>query len=608
LTTTSAHAPAGLSENGRNESLLSLLRRRAARDPNRVAFRYKARGIWHGVTWHDLATQVQDLAVGLRDAGIAPGMLVAVVADVSPSWLLSLLSVYSLGAKPLSLYIDLGGEELSAIFTIHNIQAAIIDRRDWMEALAERGVRLPKRIFSTGSGGGARWDAKKFLSLSDVASQGAARRLEADSEWAGLEGERTGDEPALLFSTAGTSGQPRLVVHSSASLISAAQRLMGELSPRGRVRSTDTAVIELPAGHIGAVLMSMFVPMLTCMVPHLPEQVIAEAVAEVRPTLSLALAQAWEMRQARIQVRADEATGMRRLVLRAAERASTRFHRASATGNRKPLLTRLANALAYCLVLLPLQRQLGLERMSPNNPVVIGPLAAGVVELWQSWGISLREVYGTAETGGLVAWLNEERLVACDGIDLALDDDGRLMIHSDALCTGYWDAGSVREAVDSDGWLPTRDIARAVEGNDLILVGPESDLVKNGSRRSPSSLVAIDAALRCSPYVRAAAVLQGLDAAITAVLDLDPESVLRWATRSGIGIMSAQALMESADVLNMLTDEIGRVNRALAAKAIPKVDTFALSPRRFALGRELSPTWAIRRRNVSWPEKQTDLQ
>jgi long-chain acyl-CoA synthetase len=604
----SAHAPAGLGEHGRNESLLSLLRRRAARDPNRVAFRYKARGIWHGVTWHDLARQVQDLAVGLRDLGIGPGMLVAVVADVSPSWLFSLLSVYSLGARPLSLYIDLGGEELRSIFTTHNIHAAIIDRQEWLEALAEHGVRLPERIFSAGSGRTARWDAKEIPSLNEVASQGAAHRLQTESEWAEFDGERTGDEPALLFSTAGTSGQPQLVVHSSASLVRAAQRLITELRPGGRIRPTDTAVIELPAGHIGAVLLSIVVPMLTGMVPHMPEQAIAEAIAEVRPTLSLALAQAWELRLARIQVRADEATGIRRPMLRAAESASARFHRASASGSRKPMLTHLANAIAYCLVLLPLQRQLGLERMAPNRPLVIGPLAAGVVDLWQGWGIDLREVYGMVEAGGIVARVDGERLVACDGIDLALADDGRLLIHSDVLCPGYWDAGSVQDGVGSDGWLPTLDIARALEGNDLVLVGPEPDLVKDSRGPFPSSLVAIDAALRCSPYVRAAAVFQGPDAAITAVLDLDLDSVLRWASRTGIGIMSAQALMESRDVLNMLIDEIGRVNQVLAAKEIPKIDAFGLSPRRFELGRELSPTWTIRRRNVLQTKKRTDLQ
>jgi hypothetical protein len=92
------------------------------------------------------------------------------------------------------------------------------------------------------------------------------------------------------------------------------------------------------------------------------------------------------------------------------------------------------------------------------------------------------------------------------------------------------------------------------------------------------------------------------------VLDLDLDSVLRWASRTGIGIMSAQALMESRDVLNMLIDEIGRVNQVLAAKEIPKIDAFGLSPRRFELGRELSPTWTIRRRNVLQTKKRTDLQ
>jgi long-chain acyl-CoA synthetase len=608
LTTISARGPASLDEHGRNQTLLSLLLGRAARNPDRVAFRYKARGIWQGITWHDLATQVQDLAAGLRDLGIGPGMLVAVAADVSPSWLLSLLSVYSVGAMPLSLYIDLGGEELSSIFTTHDIQAAIIDRQDWMQALAERGVKLPERIFSAGSGRAARWDAQEFLSISDVATQGAARRLQAGPEWAGLDGERTGDEPAIVFSTAGTSGQPQLVVHSTASLVSAAQRLIGELGPRGRIRPTDTAVIELPAGHIGAVLMSIVVPMLTGMVPHMPEQAIAEAVAEVRPTLSLALAQAWELRLARIQVRTDEATGIRRLVLRAAEQASTRFHRAPAGGSRKPMLIRLANAVAYCLILLPLQRQLGLERMGPNRPLVIGPLAAGVVELWQGWGIDLREVYGMAETGGIVATVDGGRLAACDGIDLALASDGRLMIRSRALYAGYWEAGAVHMAVGSDGWLPTYDIARALEDNALALVGPEPDRVKDSSGSSLSSLVAIDAALRCSPYVRAAAAFQGPDGSITAVLYLDLDSVLLWASRTGIRIMSAQALMESEDVLKMLIDEISRVNQVLAAKAIPKIDAFELSSRKFALGRELSPAWTVRRRNVLRAEKRTDLQ
>jgi long-chain acyl-CoA synthetase len=161
------------------------------------------------------------------------------------------------------------------------------------------------------------------------------------------------------------------------------------------------------------------------------------------------------------------------------------------------------------------------------------------------------------------------------------------------------DTGGQLLAKSAGGWLPTHDAGRQ-DGDDLLLVGRSADLVElpGGDR---VSLTRIDAALRASPYIRSAATLPASDGGLVAVLDVDFESVARWANSTGISFRTPAALRESEDVLRMLDQEVTAVNAHLVSSGLPRITAVSLSQRPFAVGRELAPTWAVRRDRVGLP-------
>lgn len=578
---------------------MSLLHARAGRQPNATAFRYKARGLWHSVSWRAFEGRVSHLAVGLQQRGIGPGMTVAVASDVSPAWLFALLGVNGTGARVLSLYQGIGIDETRHVLTAHRVHALIADGLDWLAVMADHDVPLPEQVLLTTGGSPPEWNGRGVTSLNDVERSEAERGDTVARDWEDLRRLRTGDEPGLLFCTAGTTGKPTVVAHTPRSLTAMAQALISAARPSAPLGARDTAVVELPSGHVGAVLLGVVLPMLCGVVAHVPEQVVAEAVAEVRPTFSLSLGRPWEHRSSIVRVAAQETGGFKGLVFRAAQAVRRRAHAADTSKRRRSPLVALGSALAYALVFLPLLRKLGLERL--RAAFVIGPIARDLVTQWRVWGVHLREVYGTTEAGILVASLAEGgRLQPADGVELVLDTSGQLLAKSAANCSGSWEDESVRTAASSGGWLPTHDAGRQ-EGDHVLLIGRVADLADqpDGGR---VSLTRIDAALRASPYIRSAATVPAATGGgLVALLDVDFESVAKWANWTGISFRTPAALRESEDVLRMIDQEVTAVNAHLVSSGLPRITAVSLSPTPFAVGRELAPTWSVRRDRLSLP-------
>ncbi len=574
-------------------SLVHLLAQRAERQPNVTAFRYKSRGLWRSVTWRSLADRVADLAVGLRYQGVRPGTTVAVVGDVSPSWVCSLLAVHAAGARALSLYQSLGTQEIHQLLESQVVSATIVDGLDWPTVLLERGVDLPGQILLDSPESVAGWPRGNVVPLRDVEARGRERRQASADEWERLQRERTPYEPAILFSTAATSGSPKVAAYSSEGLTNAAWAIARAGPGSHPIGAHDTAVVELPTGHVGAVLVAIVLPLLTGMTAHLPEQVLAEAMAEVHPTVSVGLGSTWERWSARIRVAGEETRGLKGIVFRAAQASRSAYQRTAEEGRRASPAMEAANGVAYGGVFLPLISKFGLERL--RVALALGPISPLVVGLWRSWGVPLREIYSSTEGGAMVATREGRCFRPAPGVALRVDPEGRLLIKSGALSLGCWTMDALGPARDGGEWLVTDDLAAEVEGG-VDLIGHRDDVVASGEGKV--ALGTIDAALRSSAYIRAAGTVRLASGKLASLLDLDYDAVSHWANLHAVNFRTPATLRESEAVRHLIDREVEAVNASLARRGWPLVATVVLSEHPFVVGRELSPRWAARRRRL----------
>ena len=580
-------------------TLVSLLRARAAEAPAKVAIRFKSRGLWHDVTWRELEERVAAQAVGLRDAGVAPGTCVAIVADASPSWLSSILAVHSLGAWPLSLYQGLGADEVSHIFSTVSIATLIVDGLDWLAVLEARRVRAPERVILDSTGAApSTWGGRAVATLETIEASGRDRMRADQKIWESLATARTPDDPALLVTTAGTAGMPRVIAHSSSTLLEAARRVVAEMGDPRPLGPKDAIVLELPTGHMGAVLVSLMLPVLTGIVAHLGEpELAAEATRDVCPTVSIAFGRIWELQAARVELAARLAKGLRRRVFRWAEASRRTSARAADSRARRSPRNAVGASLSFALVFIPLLRKLGLERM--RQAIVLGAVAPQIVEQWRAWGVELRPAYGLAETGPVVARLAGSSITAARGVELSVDPTGGLLVRTGSLHRGVLEGTAIRPVQGDGGWFRSGDLAAGTKDKPILLGRGAEDAATRGAR--PFASAAVQAALRSSPYIRAAAVMRTDNGDVTALIDLNLDTVVRWGSSVALSYSTPASLRASHEVLALISDEVARVNTWLVRNELPAITSIAISPVAFAVGRELSPTYDVRLRRITLP-------
>jgi long-chain acyl-CoA synthetase len=166
---------------------------------------------------------------------------------------------------------------------------------------------------------------------------------------------------------------------------------------------------------------------------------------------------------------------------------------------------------------------------------------AGIESLF---GMALHNGYGVTECSPTIALTRpdsprtdtsigavfpgiEVRFVGSDGHPVSAGEVGELHVRGPNVMKGYYRAAEeTAAAIDSEGWFNTRDLARLVDGN-LLIVGRTKDLiVHHGFNVYPAE---VEAVLNSHPAVAQSAVVGrtvGGDEEVIAFAELEPESDL----------------------------------------------------------------------------------
>jgi long-chain acyl-CoA synthetase len=101
-------------------------------------------------------------------------------------------------------------------------------------------------------------------------------------------------------------------------------------------------------------------------------------------------------------------------------------------------------------------------------------------------GVEIREGYGLTETSGLVATNPPGRTrhgtvgVPVPGTQVRIADDGEVLVRSELVMKGYWNAPELTETAIEDGWLKTGDIGSLDEDGYLSIIDRKKDLILRG--------------------------------------------------------------------------------------------------------------------------------
>jgi long-chain acyl-CoA synthetase len=291
-------------------------------------------------------------------------------------------------------------------------------------------------------------------------------------------------------------------------------------------------------------------------------------------------------------------------VKRSAYNWAMRFARRHARRRWDGKVTPTQEASYRCLraaIFTPILNKLGFDRL---ELVICGgaALAGETMALWHIYGINVVEMYGQTETaGGIVAGQRGPFPrpgsvgTVPKGWQVRLAADGEVLVHSLDLFEGYWGNDAATRAVkQADGWLRTGDIG--VWDNDVLrLVDRARDFIVTAGGKTVSPSL-IENMLRASPYVVEAVVLGHGRKFLTALVEIDYDTVADWARTRDISYTGFTNLAQNSQIEQLLQGEVDRVNTELAR--VEQIKAFRILPKTLdpeEEGEPVTPTRKVKR-------------
>jgi long-chain acyl-CoA synthetase len=581
----------------RDRTAPSLLAERARREPEGVAFRAKKLGLYQERTWAAYAAQVARCAHGLKALGLAPGERIAIMGDASEEWLLADLGAQSLGAIVYGIYPTASTAELEYQMNDGGAAIFVAEDQEYVDRILQVADHLPnlRWIVVVDASAFFAYHHPKLKTFDDLMRAGGERSVR-DLE--ALATDVSPDSPAFIVYTSGTSGHPKGALVSHGKHLAATRNLVDHY-PMLAEREHRT-VAYLPLCHILGRDIAVTLPLLSRLVPHFGEDVedLPRTFFEVAPTVLFTVPRFLQKFASQVLVGIGSTSPAKRaaydLAMRLARMQARRRWEGDPTES-------LAYKAARALVFRPLLEKLGLDRLAL---AISGgaPLPAETNALWQMWGVNLCEIYGQTEEAGAI--ISGQRGpfprpgdvgTAATGVELRLAQSGEIEVRADFFFDGYWNNPSVtHEVLGEDGWLRTGDIGELHDGQ-LRLVDRARDFIvtSGGKSLSPSF---IENLVRASPYVAEAMVIGHARKYLTALIEIDFDSVADWARARNIGYTGFTSLALHPEVRRLLEDELARVNRELAR--VEQIKAFRILPKALdpeEEGEPMTPTRKLKR-------------
>ena len=580
-----------------------LLLRNASEIGSAPAMREKSMGIWRTLTWSGYLELVRDFSLGLASLGFKRGDVLAVIGDNRPRLYAAQLAAQCLGGMPVPLYQDAAAEEL--VYVLEHSEASIVvvedqEQADKILSIRSQLPRLQLVVFEDKRGMFHYHDAAlhSFDSVQVLGREFGAKHpgyVEAE-----IASARPGDV-ALLCYTSGTTGQPKGAMLTHANLIASATSFLA----RTDLQQDDDWLAYLPMAWIGDAVYTLVVQMMVgfaCNCPESPETVQRD-LRELGPSAFLAAPRIWENLLTQIQVKASDASWLKRHAFAYFRDKAIAAELLRADGKPLPLSLRALLAIGEFVVYGPLRDQIGLRRA---RWCLTGgaPLGADTFRFFRAFGVNLKQVYGSTEMSAFVSVQSD---TAVDpntvgppgpGIEVRIADNGEVLVRGTNVFLGYHkQEEATRDAIDADGWFHTGDAGFIDPRGDLAIIDRARDVGKlaDGTPFAPQF---VENKLKFSQYIGEAISFGNDRDQVTAMIAIALSPVGNWAERQGLVYSGYQDLTQKPEVRGLIRAEIEKCNEGLLAAT--RVRRFLLLAKDFdADDAEITRTRKLRRRVIA---------
>ncbi|HEX6304612.1 MAG TPA: long-chain fatty acid--CoA ligase [Anaerolineales bacterium] len=585
------------------ETLPQFLVQHAEKTPDKIALRERNYGIWQSLTWRDYLDQVKYFCLGLVYLGLLPEETIAIIGDNRPEWVIAELAAQSAGAKSIGIYQDSVVKEIIYITKHADVSFIIVEDQEQVDKILEIWPQLEgavrKVIYYDPKG--LRNYAEDFLMyFADVQKLGREYEEEHPHWFEEKVSQARASDLAILSTTSGTTGDPKLAMLTHNNMISMGRNLMS-VDP---MQPQDEFVSFLPLAWIGEQMMALSCGLQVGFTINFPEEpeTVQHDIREIGPQVMFSPPRIWESLVSQVQVRIEDSSFLKRRMYKWAmpvgyRMADTRFRK------EKPSLgLRLKYFLANLIVFQEIKDHLGLRHLKRayTGGAALGP---DVFRFFHALGVNLKQIYGQTEING-IAVVHRDGDIKFQTVgtpipetEIKIDENGEILMRSPAVMEGYYRNQEATSEVLRDGWLRSGDAGYFDEDGHLIVIDRAKDVMTlhDGTKFSPQF---IENKLKFSPYITEAVVFGGDWPFVTAMVNIDFANVGKWAEDNQLGYTTYTDLSQKQEVYELVRDHVEQANMDLPPAA--RIRRFLLLHKELdADDAELTRTRKVRRSLVS---------
>lgn len=544
-------------------TLPGLVYMQSLRRPRGIALRKKDLGIWRATTWAGYYEAVRSVGLALHAMKIRAGDRIGIIAENEPSWLFADLGAQGIGALSVAAYPTQVASEAVYIMSHSGCRVIFCGDQEQVDKIRDNKDSLPalEKIVVFDMKGVTEYRDPLIVSFEEF--RGAGERLHEAEPGLFLDLLSTinPENVAFVGYTSGTTGKPKgaLLRHRDQVTMASAMVNWSGLGPK------DRNFCHFPLCHPAVRVTDAYTALVSGNSVNFPEspETVNTDIVELAPTFILGTPRVYEVMKADVEIRVNRAAWIKRKAYAWARRVQDRVLERKLAGHRRaydPVL----RFLAYWLVVRWVLDRLGLTnvRYASCGGASVSP---ELLKFFWSFGVPIFETYGQSETSGIAfsqkgfddlgtaGWI-----MPC--LEARITEDGELQLRGDGIFAGYLnDSVKTSEAILPDGWYRTGDIAHYDAKGRLVVTDRQKHVIntRSTSELSPSE---IENKLRLSPYISDAMVIGEARPFLSALVQIEYETVAEWAQRRNIAFTTFRSLAENEAVIELIQDEVRKTN------------------------------------------------
>jgi long-chain acyl-CoA synthetase len=570
----------------------------AERYRDNAAVRYKHDGEWRELTFGEVGTIVEEIALGLIALGIAVGDRVCILADTRPEWTFASYALSAAGAVVVPIYPTNSPEECEWVIGNSEARAIVCEDSSQLDKVAKVRDSLPKLAYTLGieQGGG------------DVTVDELRERGRKAGDRDELQRRQAAIEPADAYTfiyTSGTTGPPKgcVLTHANAMSVCA---MVEEIE---FISADDVSYLYLPLAHVFALTVQIGAFEIGTTIVYFggDSKEIVREIRECRPTYLPSVPRIFEKLYTIATAPLEQASPEERKRFDEAVKLGIDVRRMRQRGKEVPDELERAFEQADEQIFKPVRALFG----GRVRQAVTGaaPIAPEILQFFYAAGVPVLEGWGMTETTGVgtVATLDHFKFGTVGrplpGVEIRIaEEEGEILMRGPNVFREYWRNPEATAETLVDGWLRTGDIGELDEDGFLKITGRKKDIIitAGGKNLAPANL---ENDLKQSRWISQAVMYGDRRPYPVALVTLDEEEILPWAREHGLS-QDLHALATDPSVHELIQKELDRANAKYAK--VEQVKKFTILDHDLSQeAGELTPTLKVKRNVLN--QKYADL-